>query len=406
MTEWLTHHPDLVIALIKVGAVLLLLLTGVAYLTWFERKLVAHIQTRWGPYRVGPHGLFQPLADGLKFLFKEDVSQPYVTSRFIYWLAPFLALTVGLLSIAVIPFGPGTIEILGRRSGLYIADVNLGVLFILAVTSLGVYAIVLAGWASNSKYPLLGGLRSAAQMVSYELALTFSVIGVLVHAGTLSLRKIVEAQAASGWTLPHWHVFPQIVGFFCFFISAVAETNRLPFDLPEAEPELVAGFHTEYSSFKFAMFFMAEYANMITASCLATIMFFGGWLSPFPETSTFAWTRYLPVVVLVVLAVICFWDVFRLPRPLHRVLMLLLGLGLVGLAGLVAQPAVLEAVQSVFWFLAKVATFLFVYVWIRGTLPRFRYDQLMAFSWKFLLPVAVANVIVTSFIVALRASGQ
>ena len=406
MTEWLTHHPDLVIALIKVGAVLLLLLTGVAYLTWFERKLVAHIQTRWGPYRVGPHGLFQPLADGLKFLFKEDISQPYVTSRFIYWLAPFLALTVGLLSIAVIPFGPETVEILGRRSGLYIADVNLGVLFILAVTSLGVYAIVLAGWASNSKYPLLGGLRSAAQMVSYELALTFSVIGVLIHAGTLSLRKIVEAQAASGWALPHWYVFPQIVGFFCFFISAVAETNRLPFDLPEAEPELVAGFHTEYSSFKFAMFFMAEYANMITASCLATILFFGGWLSPFPETSTFAWTHYLPVAVLAVLGIICFWDVFRLPQPLHRALMLLLGLGLVGLAGLVAQPAVLEAVQSVFWFLAKVATFLFVYVWIRGTLPRFRYDQLMAFSWKFLLPVAVANVIVTSFIVALRASGQ
>ena len=406
MSEWLTRHPDLVIAVIKVAAVVLLLLTGVAYLSWYERKLVAHIQTRWGPYRVGPHGLFQPLADGLKFLFKEDVSQPNVTSPFIYWLAPFLALTVGLLSIAVIPFGGTTVEILARRSGFYIADVNLGVLFILAVTSLSVYAVVLAGWASNSKYPLLGGLRSAAQMVSYELALVFSVIGVLIHAGTLSLRKIVEAQAASSWTLPHWYVFPQIVGFLCFFISAVAETNRLPFDLPEAESELVAGFHTEYSSFKFAMFFMAEYANMITASCLATILFFGGWLSPFPETRTFAWTRYLSVVAPTALAIVCFWDALRLPRPLHRVLMLALGLGLVGLAGLVAQPAILAAVQGIFWFLAKVGIFLSVYVWIRGTLPRFRYDQLMAFSWKFLFPVAVANVIVTSFVVALRVSGQ
>ncbi len=406
MTEWVRLHPDLVITLVKVVAVVLLLLTGVAYLSWFERKLVAHIQTRWGPYRVGPHGLFQPLADGLKFLFKEDVSQPNVTSRFIYWLAPFLALTIAMLSIAVIPFGPATVEILGRRSGFYIADVNLGVLFILAVTSLSVYAIVLAGWSSNSKYPLLGGLRSAAQMVSYELALVFSVIGVLIHAGTLSLRKIVEAQAASAWSLPHWYVFPQIVGFLCFFISAVAETNRLPFDLPEAESELVAGFHTEYSSFKFAMFFMAEYANMITASCLATIMFFGGWLSPFPQTSAFAWTRYLPVVIPVALAIICFWDVFRLPRPLHRALMLLLGLALLGLAVLVAHPAVLAAVQGIFWFLTKVGTFLSIYVWIRGTLPRFRYDQLMAFSWKLLLPLAVANVIVTSFIVALRVNGQ
>lgn len=403
MNEWIAAHPDLVLALIKVVAVVFLLMTGIAYLAWFERKVLAHIQSRWGPYRVGPHGLLQPLADGLKFLFKEDISQLNLTSPFIYGLAPFLAMTLALLSIAVIPFGPATIQVFGRSTGLYVADINIGVLFILAVTSLGVYGIALAGWSSNSKYPLLGSLRSAAQMVSYELALTFSLIGVLLQAGSLSLRQIVEEQGGT-WGLAHWYIFPQIVGFTCFFISAVAETNRIPFDLPEAETELVAGFHTEYSSFRFAMFFLAEYANMITASCLATLLFFGGWHSPFPTTGAFAIARYAPVAALAVLALVCLGDVLRLPRPLHRLVMLALGLGLGGLAGLVAQPVVLEAVQGVFWFLAKVVTFLFVYVWIRGTLPRFRYDQLMAFGWKFLVPVAVANLIVTGFVIAWRAS--
>jgi NADH-quinone oxidoreductase subunit H len=400
MSDWFLTHADLVLVLIKIVAVVFLLLTAVAYLSWFERKLVAHIQTRWGPYRVGPHGLLQPLADGVKFLFKEDVNPPNVTSRFIYGFAPFLALTLAMLAIAAIPFGPGSIELLGRRTGFYVADVNIGVLFILAVTSLGVYGIALAGWSSNSKYPLLGSLRSAAQMVSYELALTFSVIGVLLHAGSLSLREIVQAQEGG---LQHWYLFPQFVGFICFFVSAVAETNRIPFDLPEAETELVAGFHTEYSSFKFAMFFMAEYTNMITASCLATILFFGGWHSPFPITGAFVVTRYFPVVALAGLALFCLRDVFRLPRPLHRLVMLAVGLALSVLAGVVSQPPVLEAVQGVFWFLAKVGAFLFVYVWIRGTLPRFRYDQLMAFSWKFLVPVAVANIVGTSFVLFLRA---
>ncbi|MFQ5926195.1 MAG: NADH-quinone oxidoreductase subunit H [Terriglobia bacterium] len=404
MSDWLRAHPELLLALIKVGAVVFLLLTGVAYLVWFERKVVGHIQSRWGPYRVGPHGLLQPLADGLKFLFKEDIRHPNVTSPFLYSLAPFLAMTLAMLSIAVIPFGPDTVELFGRPTGLYVADVNIGLLFILAVTSLGVYGIALAGWSSNSKYPLLGGLRSAAQLVSYELVLTFSVIGVLLHAGSLRLRDIVEAQG-SAWSLPHWFIFPQIVGFTCFFVSAVAESNRLPFDLPEAETELVAGFHAEYSSFRFAMFFLAEYAHMITASCLATILFFGGWHSPFPTTGALGdATRYFPVAALLGLALVCLRDLFRLPRPLHRFLMFLLGLGFASLAWLVAQEPVLTAVQGVFWFLAKVVVFLFVYVWIRGTLPRFRYDQLMAFSWKFLVPLAVANVVVTSFIVAWRAS--
>lgn len=402
MSEWVRAHPDLLLVLVKVLALVFLLLTGVAYLVWFERKVLAHIQSRWGPYRVGPHGLLQPLADGLKFLFKEEVRQPNVTSPFVYALAPFLAMTLAMLSIAVIPFGPTHLELLGRTTGLYIADVNIGLLFILAVTSLGVYGIALGGWSSNSKYPLLGGLRSSAQMVSYELALTFSVIGVLLHAGSLSLRRIVEAQGGS-WSLPHWYVFPQIVGFVCFFISAVAENNRLPFDLPEAETELVAGFHTEYSSFKFAMFFLAEYAHMITAACLATILYFGGWHSPFPTAGAFAFTAYLPVAVLAAFAALCLWDAVRRRRRLHRVVMLVLGFGLGGLAAVMAEPLVLAAVQGVFWFLAKVVFFLFVYVWIRGTLPRFRYDQLMAFSWKFLVPVAVANVILTSLVVALRA---
>ena len=398
MSTWLEANAALVFALIKVLVLVFVLLTGIAYLVWFERKVVAHIQTRWGPYRVGPHGLLQPLADGLKFLFKEDVSQPNVTSPFVYVLAPFLSLTLAMLAIAVIPFGPD-VELWGVTIRPQIADLNIGLLFILAVTSLGVYGIALAGWASNSKYPLLGSLRSSAQMVSYELALTFSVVGVLLHAGTLSLREIVDAQAAA-WSLPRWFVFPQIIGFICFFLSAIAESNRLPFDLPEAESELVAGFHTEYSSFKFAMFFLAEYAHMITASCLLTILYFGGWHSPFPATAAFAFTQYFPVLLLGTLALLCLLDVFRLSRGLHRLLMLVLGIGLAALAWVVAQPPLLAALQGLFWFLVKVGTFLFIYVWVRGTLPRFRYDQLMAFGWKFLVPLAVANVIVTSFFLA------
>ena len=398
MSTWLEANAALVFALIKVLVLVLVLLTAIAYLVWFERKVVAHIQTRWGPYRVGPHGLLQPLADGLKFLFKEDVSQPNVTSPFVYVLAPFLSLTLAMLAIAVIPFGPD-VELWGVTIRPQIADLNIGLLFILAVTSLGVYGIALAGWASNSKYPLLGSLRSSAQMVSYELALTFSVVGVLLHAGTLSLREIVDAQAAA-WSLPRWFVFPQIIGFICFFLSAIAESNRLPFDLPEAESELVAGFHTEYSSFKFAMFFLAEYAHMITASCLLTILYFGGWHSPFPATAAFAFTQYFPVLLLGTLALLCLLDVFRLSRGLHRLLMFVLGVGLAALAWLVAQPPLLAAIQGLFWFLVKVGTFLFIYVWVRGTLPRFRYDQLMAFGWKFLVPLAVANVIVTSFFLA------
>ena len=405
MTDWIARHPDLVFAVVKIVLCLFLLLTAVAYLTWFERKLIAHIQSRWGPHRVGPHGLLQPLADGLKNLFKEDIIPSGVTSRFVYLLAPFLAVSLSLLAVAVIPFGPESVEIWGARTGLYIADINIGLLFVLAVTSLGVYAVALAGWSSNSKYSLLGGLRSTAQMVSYEIALTLSVIGVLLLAGTLSLREIVEAQSGH-WSgvVPRWFIFPQFVAFLCFFISGVAETNRAPFDLPEAETELVAGFHTEYSSMKFAMFFMAEYSHMIVTSLVASLLFFGGWLSPFPATEFWSITRYLPVVLAAALGGVLLLDVLRQRHWWHRVIMAAVGLGLLAVAGLLATQATLLALaQGPFWLLGKTAVFLFVFVWTRATLPRFRYDQLMAFGWKFLVPLAVLSIVVTSFLVAWRA---
>lgn len=349
MATFFDEHFFLFAIIAKVVVVLLALLTTVAYAVWLERKVVAHIQSRWGPYLVGPHGLLQPVADGLKIFFKEDIV-PLEVDRVVYWLAPFLAFTLAFLSIAVIPFGE-SFTFRGHTVHLQIADLNVGLLFVFAVTSLGVYSIALAGWSSNSKYPLFGGLRSSAQMISYELSLGLAVVGVLLISGTLSLRGIVEQQRGF-WEfgglpgfLPHWNVFVQPVGILVYFTSAVAETNRVPFDLPEGETELVGGFHTEYSSFKFATFFMAEYANMITVSCLATLLFFGGWLGP------------------------------------------------------VFGPAWLRVLLPVFWFCLKVFCFLFFYIWMRGTLPRFRYDQLMAFGWKFLLPAALLNILVTSFIV-------
>ncbi len=329
----------LVVTLVKIAAVLFVLLTAIAYLTWLERKVVAHIQSRWGPYLVGPHGLLQPLADGLKFLFKEDIV-PLEADHFVYWLAPFLAFTLAFFALAAVPFGT-FFTVAGHKIYFQIADLNVGLLFVFAVTSLGVYSIALAGWSSNSKYPLFGALRSSAQMISYEISLSLAVVGVLLLSGTLSLREIVEQQQQRGL----WNVVLQPVGFLVYFIAAIAETNRVPFDLPEGETELVAGFHTEYSSFKFAMFFMAEYANMVTVSSIATLLFFGGWLGP------------------------------------------LFG------------PGWLRTVLPVFWFCLKVFCFLFFYIWTRGTLPRFRYDQLMAFGWKFLLPLGLLNILVTSLLV-------
>ncbi len=403
MSNFLAQHPILVVSLVKIVVLMLLMMTALAYLTWFERKVVAHIQSRWGPYRAGPHGLLQPLADGLKFLFKEDVT-PAGVNRFVYYLAPFLSMSLALTSIALIPFGPSDFELFGHRTGLAVADLNIGLLFIFAITSLGVYGVALAGWSSNSKYSLLGGLRSSAQMVSYELALTMSVVGVLLMAGTFNLREIIAAQRGFAWGfLPRWNIvaspLPQLLGFFCFFTAAVAETNRLPFDLPEAEQELVAGFHTEYASFKFAMFFLGEYASMVTVSCLATILFFGGWLSPFPEIAALAWTRYLPSLLLALGGALLIVDGVRYTTRLGRIALPVLGLGLCGIAYLFARPGVVAIVHGPFWFLAKVLVFLFIYIWVRGTLPRFRYDQLMAVGWKLLLPVSLLNVVLTSLAV-------
>ncbi|MGB6429040.1 MAG: NADH-quinone oxidoreductase subunit NuoH [Candidatus Acidiferrales bacterium] len=397
-------HPILVVALIKIVVLLFLLMTVLAYLSWFERKVIAHIQSRWGPYRVGPHGLLQPLADGLKFLFKEDLV-PAGADKFVFLLAPLLALSLAITSIAMIPFGPYDITIFGQHTPLEITNLSLGLLFLFAITSVGVYGVTLAGWSSDSKYSLLGGLRSSAQMISYELALTLSVVGVLLMSGSLNLRDIITSQQGFAWgILPRWNLLagplPQILGFFCFFTASVAETNRAPFDLAEAEGELGGGFHTEYSSFKFAMFFIAEYSSMVTVSCLATILFFGGWLSPFPATWT--WTAYIPAVAFGLAGIGLIVDGIRYRTIFGRIVLPVVGLVLLAVGALLLRPGVLEVAQGPFWFLLKMATFLFIYVWVRGTLPRFRYDQLMSIGWKVLFPLALANVVLTSLAVALR----
>jgi NADH-quinone oxidoreductase subunit H len=393
--DFITHHPVLVVSLVKIALLLFIVLTALAYLTWFERKLIAHVQSRWGPTEVGAHGLLQPLADGLKFLFKEDLTPPGA-DKFLYILAPFLALALGLTTIALIPFGPPSVQWMGQ-SIFVVANVSIGLMFVFAITSIGVYGVALAGWSSNSKYPLMGGLRSSAQMISYEVALTLSVVGVVLLANTLNFNVMIEGQR--GYYLhfiPRWNIIPQIIGFLCYFTSAVAETNRVPFDLPEAETELVAGFHTEYSSFKFAMFFMAEYANMITVSSLATILFLGGWLSPFPDSWTF--TQYLPAAGLALLAIYLIYDTFVLAHGIAKIQLIVITLGALAITAGCFVPLVREAIQGPFWFCIKIGAIMFFYVWMRATLPRFRYDQLMAFGWKFLLPVSLANLVITALV--------
>jgi len=334
------------LTIVKIAIVLVITLMAVAYTVLLERKVLGRLQNRWGPSRVGPFGLLQPLVDGLKLFLKEDM-MPLAVERPLFILAPIIALGCALISIAVVPFGAVTLV---RGVDLFqIANLNIGLLVILGVTSIGVYGIALSGWSSNSKYSLFGSLRSTAQMISYELALGLSLVGVVLRAQSLSLRDIVASQSAHGAI--SWNVFGgfQFVAFFIYLMAAYAETNRSPFDLSEAESELVAGYHTEYSSMKFAMFFMAEYANMITVSCVATLLFLGGASSPFGHL----------------------FDHFAS--------------GIVG-----------TALFSIFWFVFKVFSFLLLYIWVRGTLPRFRYDQLMGFGWKFLLPVAMVNILATA----------
>jgi NADH-quinone oxidoreductase subunit H len=305
----------------------------------------------------------------------------------------------------MIPFGPASIHIFGVATPLVVANINVGLLAIFAITSVGVYGVALAGWSSNSKYSLLGGLRSSAQMISYELSLTLSVVGILLLAGTFNLSELIMRQDGYTWGfLPKWNLLnptlPQVLGFFCYFIAAVAETNRAPFDLAEAESELVAGYHTEYSSFKFAMFFLGEYASMITVACLASILFLGGWLSPFP--SGLEWSHYIPAGVLAIAGVALILNGIRHINSFGEIVMLVLGVVLLALSFLCARPGVIDDIQGPFWFLAKVLLVLFVYVWVRWTLPRFRYDQLMRFGWKVLFPVALLNVVLTSLAVVMR----
>ncbi|HEV2490812.1 MAG TPA: NADH-quinone oxidoreductase subunit NuoH [Candidatus Acidoferrales bacterium] len=396
--EFVSQHPILVVSVIKIAIALFVVMTALAYLTWFERKVVARIQSRWGPYWVGPHGLLQPLADGIKFLFKEDVLPP-AADRITYTLAPFLALALALTTLALIPIGPATISILGQKTQLVIAHSNIALILLFAISSLGIYGVALAGWSSNSKYPLMGGLRSSAQMISYEVSLTLSVVGVLLLAGSFDFYDIVGSQSGHWFHfIPKWQIIPQFFGFICYLTAAIAETNRIPFDLPEAETELVAGFHTEYSSFKFAMFFMAEYANMITVSCLAVLLFLGGWLSPIPE-SWGSWQLFLPSAALIIGGLALIVGGITSGQFNAKLVFPVLGIVCLGAGGLCALPALMLIIQGPFWFTVKVFLLLFFYVWLRGTLPRFRYDQLMSFGWKFLLPVSLANLVITSIVV-------
>jgi NADH-quinone oxidoreductase subunit H len=391
----------IVISLIKVAIVFAVLMTTLAYLQWVERKVIAHIQVRPGPYRVGPHGLLQPLADVIKLITKEDLVPPYVNKP-LYLAAPFLAITMALLSISVIPFGRD-FEVFGRTVSMQLADINVGVLFVLAVSSMGVYGIALAGWSSNNKYSLLGGLRSSAQLISYELPLSLAVAAPLLLANTLSLREIVQAQQGFylGF-LPRWHIFqgpmPQIFSFVIFLIAGFAETNRVPFDLPEAETELVAGFHTEYSSMKFAAFFMAEYANMITVASMTTVLFLGGWQPLFPVALG---SNFVAPALLALAGAICLYHGLHPARRLDRFTLPVFAVIFFALAAALLIPAVASIFMPLFWFVAKTGFLLFVFIWVRGTLPRFRYDQLMGFAWKFLFPVAVVNLLVTGLMVAL-----
>jgi NADH-quinone oxidoreductase subunit H len=390
-----------VLSLIKTGLVAFILLTTLAYLQWIERKVLAHIQLRLGPYRVGPHGLLQPLADVIKLLTKEGYV-PSSVNKFFYLLAPFLAVTIALTSIAVIPFGP-KVNIFGYETYMQLTDLKVGLLFVLALSSVGVYGVALAGWASNSKYALLGGLRSSAQMISYELPMAMALAAPLLLLNTLSLREIVDLQ--DGYYLgliPRWSIFqmpfPQVISFILFLIAAFAETNRVPFDLPEAENELVAGFHTEYASMNFAAFFMAEYANMITVTAIATLLFLGGWHPLFPHAYG-SWL--IPVLLLVGAGLIALSHALNPARPFDRITLSVTALVFIGLGVVFAVPVLQPYILPLFWFVAKTGALLFIFIWIRGTLPRFRYDQLMSFAWKIMFPVALLNLIVTGFAVAL-----
>jgi NADH-quinone oxidoreductase subunit H len=330
-----------VIPLIKILIVLNATLVAVTYMVLLERKVIAWAQSRLGPMRVGPYGVLQPVADAIKLMIKEDIT-PVRADKYVFTAAPIIAMVPALIIYAVIPFGP-TVNIFGHPVPLYIADINVGLLYVVSVASVGVYGIILAGWSSNSKYPLLASLRASAQLISYEVAVTLTLVSVILMAGSLSMVSIVNAQ----YNQHVWYAFVQPVAFLIFFIGGLAETNRAPFDLPEAEQELTGGFHTEYSGMRFALFFLAEYANMIVVSSVATTLFIGGWLRPFPNIAALGFLDFIPGWV---------------------------------------------------WFLTKSFVFLYIFIWVRATLPRYRYDQLMRLGWKMLIPLAIANLVVTGIV--------
>ena len=387
-------------AFVYIVVIFLGLSVAVIAMNWLERKILAHMQVRLGPMRVGPHGLLQPIADAIKLLLKEDI-MPAEADGFVFWMAPLFVVLAAFTVFIVVPFGPTHA----------VTDMNIGVLFMLGVSSLSALGIVMAGWASNSHYPLIGALRSSAQMVSYEIAMGMAVISAVMMTslnqqgtGTLSMIGIVQAQQAQGiWFI--FKFFPLgLIAFFIFAVAMVAETNRAPFDLPEAESELTAGFHTEYSGFRWSLFFLAEYSAMIAVSSIAVTLWLGGWLRPFPNFLTASkWDlvfSLFPGITFLFLAGMCFYSTVRMPKhPLFRIQTIgLAGFGVVlGLIGLILFiPAVRERVQDIYWFSMKVAAFMYLYIWYRGTFPRYRFDQLMKVGWKILLPMGLGVLILTA----------
>jgi NADH-quinone oxidoreductase subunit H len=371
------------------------------YIVLLERKVMADMQARLGPMRVGPHGLLQPLADAFKLMLKEDII-PAHADAFLFWVAPVISVTMALVAFAALPIGPF----------FQIADINVGLLFILAVSSLGLYGIVLGGWASNSHYSLLGALRSAAQLVSYETAAALGLVSALLLAGSLSMKDIVQAQADQGV----WFLFVVPVGFFIYFVGSIAETNRAPFDLPEAESELVAGYMTEYSGFRWALYFLAEYANMVVVAAIATTLFLGGWLRPFPGShQTLPGTSIelldaLPSILFLAVALYSLKLAPKQPVKVQKLVMLLVA-GLCALLALVMAVtlfpplnAAKDGVHGAFWFLAKVGTYVYAFLWVRFTFPRYRFDQLMRLGWRFLIPLALVNVIVVGCAIVVQQS--